>query len=275
MDLTEKLMYITVQVRCELTDGGLSRGSGFIFTYSKGATTLPVLITNKHVVSGASRTLLSIPYVHHEGDISERRSFNVAIGDGENFWVGHPDNSVDLCALPLQRVFDLMLEHDPYAYHVSVDESLIPSQAELNKLSPFEDVIMIGYPIGLIDEVHNAPLMRKGMTATHPRYDFNGSPQFMIDCACFPGSSGSPVFLFDNGPYVEDGAMNLGQRRFKFLGVLFSGPVQHASGDIAVIDIPTTQQLVSSTDIMVNLGYVIKSKKLEELGVVLWNMAEG
>ena len=115
MDLTEKLMYITVQVRCELNDGGLSRGSGFIFTYSKDTITLPVLITNKHVVRGASRTLLSIPYVHREGDISERRSFNVAIGDGENFWVGHPDNSVDLCALPLQRVFDLMLEHDPYA----------------------------------------------------------------------------------------------------------------------------------------------------------------
>lgn len=51
--------------------------------------------------------------------------------------------------------------------------------------------------------------------------------------------------------------------------------MQHASGEIAVIDIPTTQQLVSSTDIMVNLGNVIKSKKLEELGVVLWNMAEG
>lgn len=268
-------MYITVQVRCELTDGGLSRGSGFIFTYSKGATTLPVLITNKHVVSGASRTLLSVPYVHREGDISERRSFNVAIGDGEDVWVGHPDNSIDLCALPLQGVIERMLKHDPYAHHVSVDESLIPSQAELNKLSPFEDVIMIGYPIGLIDEVHNAPLMRKGMTATHPKYDFNGLPQFMIDCACFPGSSGSPVFLLDNGPYVEDGAMNLGQRRFKFLGVLFSGPVQHASGVIAVIDIPTTQQLVSSTDIMVNLGNVIKSKKLEELGVVLWNIAEG
>lgn len=275
MDLTEKLMYITVQVRCELTDGGLSRGSGFIFTYSKGTTTLPVLITNKHVVSGSSRTLLSVPYVHREGDISERRSFNVAIGDGEDVWVGHPDNSIDLCALPLQGVIERMLEHDPYAHHVSVDESLIPSQAELNKLSPFEDVIMIGYPIGLIDEVHNAPLMRKGMTATHPRYDFNGFPQFMIDCACFPGSSGSPVFLLDNGPYVEDGAMNLGQRRFKFLGVLFSRPVQHASGEIAVIDIPTTQQLVSSTDIMVNLGNVIKSKKLEELGVVLWNIAEG
>lgn len=47
MDLTEKLMYITVQVRCELTDGGLSRGSGFIFTYSKG-TDIP---TTQQLVS--------------------------------------------------------------------------------------------------------------------------------------------------------------------------------------------------------------------------------
>lgn len=49
-----------------------------------------MLITNKHVVSGASRTLLSVPYVHREGDISERRSFNVAIGDGEAFGLGTP-----------------------------------------------------------------------------------------------------------------------------------------------------------------------------------------
>ena len=61
MDLTEKLMYITVQVRCELEGGGLSWGTGFIFTYSKGTRALPVLITNKHVVRGVSKTCLAIP----------------------------------------------------------------------------------------------------------------------------------------------------------------------------------------------------------------------
>ena len=53
VDLAEKLMYVKVQVRCELEGGGLSRGTGFIFTYSKGNRSLPVLITNKHVVCGA------------------------------------------------------------------------------------------------------------------------------------------------------------------------------------------------------------------------------
>ncbi|MFR2030304.1 MAG: hypothetical protein ACLS3M_02085 [Collinsella sp.] len=60
VDLAEKLMYVTVQVRCELEGGGLSQGTGFIFTYSKGNRSLPVLITNKHVVCGASKTRLAI-----------------------------------------------------------------------------------------------------------------------------------------------------------------------------------------------------------------------
>ena len=167
-----------------------------------------------------------------------------------------------------------MLRHDSEAHHVALDESIIPSQAQLDKLSPFENVIMIGYPIGLIDEVHNAPLMRKGMTATHPRYDYNGQSIFLIDCACFPGSSGSPVFLLDNGPYVEDGVLTFGMQRFKFLGVMFSGPVQRATGEVDVIDIPTTQRLIATTGIPTNLGNVIKARKLTELSDVFWKMAE-
>lgn len=217
---------------------------------------------------------MAIPYIHTESGNGERRSFNITVDGGEMVWVKHPDNSVDLCALPLQGGFDSMQKYDPSAHHVTLDESLIPSQVELEKLSPFEDVIMIGYPIGLIDEVYNAPLMRKGMTATHPRYDYNGKPIFLIDCACFPGSSGSPVCLLDNGPYVEDGVLNLGQRRFKLLGILFSGPVQRATGEINIVDIPTIQRLVSTTGVMVNLGNVIKSRKLAELGDVLWKLAE-
>lgn len=274
VDLAEKLMYVTVQVRCELEGGGLSQGTGFIFTYSKGNRSLPVLITNKHVVCGASKTRLAIPYVHTENGIDERRSFCITVDGGEAVWVKHPDDSIDLCALPLQSVFDLMLRHDSEAHHVALDESIIPSQAQLDKLSPFENVIMIGYPIGLIDEVHNAPLMRKGMTATHPRYDYNGQSIFLIGCACFPGSSGSPVFLLDNGPYVEDGVLTFGMQRFKFLGVMFSGPVQRATGEVDVIDIPTTQRLIATTGIPTNLGNVIKARKLTELGDVFWKMAE-
>ena len=33
---------------------------------------------------------------------------------------------------------------------------------------------MVGYPIGLWDEVNNMPLVRKGITSYHPSMDFEG-----------------------------------------------------------------------------------------------------
>ena len=52
----------------------------------------------------------------------------------------------------------------------------------------------------LIDEVNNKPVVRKGITATDIRLDYNGRKEFLIDAACFHGSSGSPVFLRKMGP---------------------------------------------------------------------------
>lgn len=63
-------------------------------------------------------------------------------------------------------------------------------------------------------------------------------------------------------------------QRFKFLGVMFSGPVQRATGEVDVIDIPTTRRLIATTGIPTNLGNVIKARKLTELGDILWKMAE-
>lgn len=178
MELTEKLTYVTVQIRCGLVDGAESLGTGFMFSYRKGEAVLPVLVTNKHVVKNAVETHISIPYFH-EGERGEtRHSFNVVVGDGEKAWVMHPEDSIDLCALPLQVVINAMRDTDEKAQYVSLDESLVPTQEELEKLSPFEDVIMIGYPVGLIDQTHNAPLTRRGITATHPKFDFNDRPLF-------------------------------------------------------------------------------------------------
>ena len=58
---------------------------------------------------------------------------------------------------------------------------------------------MIGYPIGLIDEYNNKPIVRKGITATTYNIDYNGKKEFLIDIACFPGSSGSPIFIRRDG----------------------------------------------------------------------------
>lgn len=49
----------------------------------------------------------------------------------------------------------------------------------MNKLDAMEDVIMVGYPVGLWDSVNNRPIFRRGITATDPKVDFEGKKNFM------------------------------------------------------------------------------------------------
>jgi len=51
----------------------------------------------------------------------------------------------------------------------------------------------------LWDAEHNQPVFRSGVLASHYKFDWNGRPEFVIDAACVPGSSGSPVLLVDIG----------------------------------------------------------------------------
>ena len=91
----------------------------------------------------------------------------------------------------------------------------------------------------------------------------------MIDAACFPGSSGSPVFLFNVGNYVAKTGGTVIGSRFYFLGILYAGPQYTTTGEIKVIDIPTKTEAISLSNIPTNLGYVIKSKKLFDFEVIL------
>ena len=125
---------------------------------------------------------------------------------------------------------------------------------------------MIGYPNGIWDSVNNKPIFRKGITATHPKFDYNGKKEFMIDAACFPGSSGSPVFILNEGGYRDKkGNTYLGTTRIMLIGVLYAGPQHTATGEVKIINVPTSQIPVSISSIPNNLGIVIKSFRIKEL----------
>lgn len=103
------------------------------------------------------------------------------------------------------------------------------------------------------------------MTATHPAIDYEGRKEFMIDAACFPGSSGSPVFLYSTGGYfMPGGGFALGGVRLMLLGVLYAGPQHTVTGELQVVNVPTHQQAVSLSSIPTNLGLVIKSGRLRD-----------
>lgn len=125
---------------------------------------------------------------------------------------------------------------------------------------------MVGYPIGLADARNNYPIFRKGYTAAHPAVDFNEDGIGLVDMACFPGSSGSPIYILNEGSYRDKhGNSYFGSSRVMLLGVLFAGPQYDARGDIVVKTIPTSTQIVeSSTRVMTNLGYYVKAAEINE-----------
>lgn len=76
---------------------------------------------------------------------------------------------------------------------IAAEQTLTAEAAE--ELDSLEQVVVIGYPVGLYDSYNLTPIARTGHTATPIRVDYEGRPTFLIDAPIFPGSSGSPVFL--------------------------------------------------------------------------------
>jgi hypothetical protein len=120
----------------------------------------------------------------------------------------------------------------------------------------------VGYPIGLWDKINNFPIVRDGITASHPALDFNGQSIGVIDMACFPGSSGSPILICMQGFHDKKGAYHFGNKTI-LLGLLCSGPLLTQSGKIEIKEIPTTNLgSIATFNQMIHLGYYVKSKEI-------------
>jgi hypothetical protein len=267
VSITEELLFTTVRIIAEEESGRERVGTGFFFDATVDQTRiLPLIVTNKHVVQNARTGRFQL----HEADDSGPqlrplgRSFEIQLSDFESYWVGHPDASVDLCAMPFEPIREKAEASGKRIFRHAFEESLLWSESELAELNAVEDILMVGYPIGLWDETNNLPLIRRGITASHPAVDFNGRPEFVIDAACFPGSSGSPVVLANIGGWYynkKSGTLTAGIR-YGLLGVLYAGPQMTAQGEIVAKPIPTKVMPIVQTPLMIHLGYVIKAREI-------------
>jgi len=104
------------------------------------------------------------------------------------------------------------------------------------------------------------------LTTSHPAIDFNENSVGVIDIACFPGSSGSPILVLNESSGYTDrnGNFNIGTR-VVLLGVLFAGPYIDTEGNISIRDVPVVNIPISVTPIMLHLGYYVKAKELNVL----------
>lgn len=256
--ISEQLLFSTVRLS---TNSG--SGTGFFFHFKiDDQNQIPVIVTNKHVVNNKMEQ--EVKFSLHISEDNKPTNENINININAE-WIFHP--TLDLCCAFTNPLISKIKERiQKEIFYIPFTEELIWDDSRLEELQAVEEILMVGYPIGLFDKKHNLPLFRKGVTASHPSIDFNGEGIAVIDCSCYPGSSGSPILLYnDNGYRDKKGTNYIGAQRFIFLGILYGGPIFDAQGNIEISEIPTQQQIMTRTEIMVNLGYYIKAKEIFKL----------
>lgn len=261
---TEEFLFTTIRLEGQNKDGHTSTGTCFFFRVNRDGVELQFLVTNRHVVEGLHQGTFSIilsennqPLLGHRVNVNLPTNF-------DQWWKFH--SIYDLAIAPLGKLFGILADKGQHIFYKTFDESLIPKGDFLQGIDAFEEVIFIGYPSGLWDSSNHLPILRRGTTATPVYVDYENKKNFLIDASVVPGSSGSPVVLYDCSGIFRDktsGKVKMGSRVY-FLGLISHVFSQNENWAIKAIPAPTILKPIVQTTQMIDLGIVIKAQVISE-----------
>lgn len=235
----------------------ISFATGFFFTFNIDGNAVPVLISNRHVLEFPQAIQIHLRVSNFQSRDEQLNSYhrvevNMNI-EGSVFL--HPNPEIDLALVPLAGLMRQCESQNEYIANFFIPESSLLAEEEFRSLTAIENLIMIGCPEGHYDYFNHLPLIRRGITASHPTYDYNGKPVFLSDIACFPGSSGSPIFLYNPFGYADyqTQTYRFGESRIKLIGIQSAGYLK-----------PDTQQFI-------NLAIAQKAYLLKDFKSLLQN----
>lgn len=259
--IAEQLLFTTVRIETTTPDG-IGAGTAFIFSYQQEEKQYLFLVTNKHVIKGATDGRFFFTLSDGKSPQIGQR-FDIEINQFEQQWFGHPDPEIDVAIMPLVPLLQEIEKLGKRVYYRAITHSLIPNEEQLNTLDAIEEVVFIGYPNGIFDSKNLMPVVRRGTTATHLQVDYEGKPMFLIDASVFPGSSGSPLLIANTGGYSNKGGFVVGTRVL-FLGIVSSVAIREEHGQIVFISSPVSQIPIVKTQQMIDLGIVYKASTILE-----------
>jgi len=264
--ITKKLLFNTVRVDTELMDGSQGSGTAFIFSWGKPAQTF--VVTNRHLVENVRRG--GLVFTHgKKGQPLIGQRFQLNIEDFSHAWFMHPDPEVDIAVVPMRPLEQAARDQGVALYYHAVDAQMLPDASALRAFDALEEVLFIGYPSGVWDQVNLMPIMRRGTTATPMALDFEGRQEFLIDAAVYPGSSGSPVFIYQ--PQGLRPSLPVDRKLF-FAGVVAEVFYREEANQLVPTPVPANNQpWVMGTE-MIDLGLVIKaSAVITTIEAYLWH----
>jgi len=197
------LAFSVAQLECFRGNELIARATGFF--YAAGGDVY--LITSRHVVleeeAGHRPDKLKLRLHTDASDIRRNGVYVVPLYDrpGRRLWLEHPayGAAVDVVAIPL-NASRLRSEFvvTPFGPENHIPEEVV--------IQVGEDVVVIGYPLGLHDVEYNLPLVGRGTLASFYPIPFEGHPYFLIECRLHAGCSGSPVLTRPGGVMQTRGA---------------------------------------------------------------------
>jgi S1-C subfamily serine protease len=179
-------IYAVAPIRCFKKEEEIGQATGFFCLFN-----WPYFITNRHVVIDEGEEFYpdELRLLLHKRDNTRRNemlSLPLYDANGKKLWLEHPlhGNEVDVIAIPIDPE---KLDRYALKYFSTRDFGLSID------LSIGDDVLVIGYPLGFRDTVHNYPIVRNATIASVYPAPFEGKPRFLIDSRLHRGTSGSPV----------------------------------------------------------------------------------
>lgn len=271
-EASKNIYYTVCRIVNHTINGETKTGFGFFMNFVlKNGKTIRTVLTCKHVVQGYR--ILEFYSCTDDGNANpqDKIPFKMVceIGKNDEFVVVHP--TLDLAALIFSYDNRIFLQGNSQPCYLSLEESVIPKNE--NDINYIQDVLMIGFPENVYDKVNNKPIARRGLTATPFQLDFNDEKQFLLDVASFHGSSGSPVFVFNDGIYTTNNTICSGLRIY-LLGI-FTGGWEEKNDAYKLVECIDGEK-ISKMKIKLpnNLGFVLKSSTFIEMKELLEEFVE-
>lgn len=274
-ELLSNVLHCTTLISAKSCEGAEFTATGFFYT---SATKGLLLVTNAHVLEGVKKMNITLTPKNEMGfpDFGYKEEVLVDCSVENIFfhpaWKKDKGQSVDLAAVRINEPLGLKF------YISSTNKDFILQEAEEEVVGCIEDVLMLGYPRGLIDAENNLPIVRRGITATSIHVDYCGTPSFLIDAACFPGSSGSPVFIIVPPLRADPDGTSINTRgAIKLVGILsqWIPDISEYRGNVYILPDPPPVPVAGGNDarseafvrvgIPLNLGKAVKAKEIIKL----------
>lgn len=199
-----QLLYVAYKLEvsfANLYTGQEKYGSGTAFLLASGPR--PILVTNRHVVdidysaqdNRYKDFRLSQLIVH--GRTGEDKAYQIALDCTKEF-IFPKDRENDVACLIDFSGSGSMPSANFQMYHHLTVQDLATEDDFLTSIWPGDLVFFSGYP-ATHDKLDNRPILRSGVIASDPRFNYSNTGIFEGDRVAYeamstPGSSGSPVY---------------------------------------------------------------------------------